>query len=167
MTKEELRKEFDYEIMKYNGQVSAMFEWFHSKLEEKDEEIDMYKSLIEVDYIRRIQELEAKLKEKDDEIKLQKAYYNTLDETSQGIIASLEAKLKEKDEEIATHKLANSLLLDSDKEFFKKIINNEADLANKVYQLKAKLKAADEVIEHANCTSFSFLVALENYQSLK
>ena len=100
MTKEELRKEFNYEIMKYNGQVSVMFEWFYSKLEEK--------------YY---------------EIKLQKAYYNTLDKTSQAIIASLEAKLKEKDKEI---------------DMYKSLI--EVDYIRRIQELEAELKAADEVI---------------------
>ncbi len=72
------------------------------------------------------------------------------------------SKLEEKDQEIATHKLANSLLLDSD---------SEADLANKIYQLEAKLKAADEVIlqtyNYSAKKENTLEKAVEHYKSLK
>jgi len=78
------------------------------------------------------------------------------------------AKLKEKDQEIANHIAVNNLLLDSD---------IEATLANRIFDLESKLKAADEVVERVESyisdTVYDrdkydkMTVSLKYYKSLK
>jgi len=67
MTKEELRQEFSNEIMKYNGHVSAMFEWFYGRMLAKDKEIEHWEGKSK-EHFESFLLLTAKLKAADEVI---------------------------------------------------------------------------------------------------
>jgi len=90
MKKEELRKDFENLVKDslpneniHFGDVDFAFDWFYSKLEEKDKEIQKRNAFIdkcsnEMTAEERIKQLEAKLKAADDVIKTLSEYVNSI-----------------------------------------------------------------------------------------
>jgi len=80
MTKEELRKEFD-ELDRYSSNITQIldnkFDWFYSKLEEKEKET---LSVLEqgINHKRKWLDLEKKLKAADEVIYQYSRYSNTI-----------------------------------------------------------------------------------------
>jgi hypothetical protein len=94
MTKEELRKEFD-ELDKYSSNFTKIldnkFNWFWSKLEEKDEEIEGF---LKSNIANKIYQLEAKLKAADEVITLFGLYGMSIDGRDITVDIEISKKLK-------------------------------------------------------------------------